>query len=344
MDNDPFNEYASQMQKVKASDRLLESVLDQAREERGYTSTGRPETTRKLQVRSRRSSRTAFSLFGRSFTGKVAAVACAALVVMGVSFANGLPGLPSQTGEPANTFSLVAFAGENPTGETGQPTTLTKENLDGGYSGAYYDPETQQFWNYREWAGYKYRFNMTCTGQNIESVTYEIDGERAYFEDIDTGRAQEETSTPDNPVYQYSKSITLDYDNQHFEPGENVPIIYLGFPVPDKAQDAFRRIAAGDPDLHLFYDYCTPIDIAAGYALADCRFAVTATFTDGSTQTKRYTIEPVPNFEQLCTDFWEESYRLSRVTDTSGTEPDPTVEPPTKPTMFTIVELSDEDL
>ena len=46
---------------------------------------------------------------------------------------------------------------------------------DGGYSGPWYNPADDSFWSY-EWAGYKYHFNIRCEGDNIETITYEIEG------------------------------------------------------------------------------------------------------------------------------------------------------------------------
>ena len=70
---------------------------------------------------------------------------------------------------------------------------------------------------------------MRCVGNNIESVTYEIEGERSYFEIIDNTVTAEQHDNGKH-VFNYTKSVTFDYDHQESIDDQRIVEIYIGFP------------------------------------------------------------------------------------------------------------------
>ena len=334
-----MNEYRSLMNEVDLPDRVHDAVMKETRQadaassqahHRASTSTIRTMKPQRMKPLAR------------------AAVAACLVIVTGFGATTVATGLLDEKAFAENSFALAAYAAENPNGKTGEPEVLNADDFGwGGYSGAYYDPDTRTFAAYDEWAGYKYGFNVTCTGNNIERVDYEIHGERAYFETIDNERAsrpptQEEIDSGDASTFHYTKTTSFDYTDQHSITDERTVSIYLGFPVPDDAREAFHRSQEGTQDRHLFYEYSTSIGIAAARTLANCRLTLTATFADGSTQTKEYVIEPVADFDQQYAAFWEESYEWSLKYDTGNPfDEAPAEEHPTTPPLYTITEITE---
>lgn len=95
----------------------------------------------------------------------------------------------------------------------------------------WHNPTDDSLWNY-EWAGYKYHFNIRCEGDNIETITYEIEGKRSYFDIIDR------TATPKQQAkgvhaYHSPKTVTLDYDLQESIDDGHIVEIYTGFPLSE---------------------------------------------------------------------------------------------------------------
>lgn len=101
--------------------------------------------------------------------------------------AGSTPGLVSSAALPSgNFFTLTAYADE-----ASQPATAgTTIELDASgirpvsYNNAWTDPATGEQANYREFAGMKAGMNASVVGNNVESITYSIEGESAYLETI----------------------------------------------------------------------------------------------------------------------------------------------------------------
>ncbi|MBX9032955.1 hypothetical protein [Gordonibacter massiliensis (ex Traore et al. 2017)] len=357
MSNDPFNDYATKMQEVRASDRLLDDVMKKAAAERRAAGGAEESAYDKAFSASVRTHDKPTPRPKRPLPKIFAVAACFAVLIAGTAFASGVatwPELPffgmSSQGS-GNSFALSAYASEHPEGTAGETIVLNSPDFGwGGYSGAYYDPETQQFWKYDEWAGYKYGLNLACTGQNIESITYAIKGDHAYFETIDNEKAsrpstQEEIDSGNDSVFHYTDSVILDYNDQRSVQNDRTVSIYLGFPVPEEAADAFHRLQSGEANRHLFYEYSTAIDIKAALALASCRIELTATFTDGSTQTKSYSIEPISGFEQQMADYREACYQWAITHEPTSSDDVEALnahqkDRPEQPSLFAISELS----
>lgn len=52
-------------------------------------------------------------------------------------------------------------------------------------------------------------------------------------------------------------------------------------------------------------DFHKNIDIAGSQVLSTCRLTLTATFTDGTTQTKTYAISVIDDYEQRIAVYWD---------------------------------------
>lgn len=199
------------------------------------------------------------------------------------------------------SFVLAAFAAENPEGTPGKTVLLDSSPFygGGGNSGVWYNPADQTFWDY-PWVGYKYHFFLNCTGDNIESLTYELEGERSYFETIDIGLA---TTPPEereagSHAYNYTKTVTFDYDNQNSITDERSVGLYIGYPLSESGMQAlstFSREGNSDP---VNKQLDVALEIGAAQEIAHSRLRLTATFTDGSTQTKTFVIAPIADFTE----------------------------------------------
>ena len=203
-------------------------------------------------------------------------------------------------------IGATAFAINGP-GGFGPGKTVELESQDftggGGYSGPWYNPADDTFWSY-EWAGYKYHFPVRCVGNNIESVTYEIEGERSYFEIIDNTVTAEQHDNGKH-VFNYTKSVTFDYDHQESIDDQRIVEIYIGFPLPEEGKEAYELALAGKNSLEASRQLNTAIEKGAAREISTSRLKLTATFADGSMQSLRCPIStndtrpipmPVPHF------------------------------------------------
>ena len=138
---------------------------------------------------------------------------------------------------------------------------------------------------------------MRCVGNNIESVTYEIEGERSYFEIIDNTVTAEQHDNGKH-VFNYTKSVTFDYDHQESIDDQRIVEIYIGFPLPEEGKEAYELALAGKNSLEASRQLNTAIEKGAAREISTSRLKLTATFADGSMQTKTYRIAPVPDFDE----------------------------------------------
>lgn len=229
-----------------------------------------------------------------------------------------------------NFFTLTAYADE--ASQPAEVGTTVELNASGirpvSYNNAWVDPETGEQANWREFAGMKAGMNASVVGNNVETITYSIEGEDAYLEtitDIDPVELPRDEWKPGEPISWSSeltraKSFTLAYDDVALE--NNVQLgdvptilsIYLKVPVPDdvlRNWDTMLNVKGADSAAeeydaaqNAFYAYETSLGIAGSDVLATCKLTLTATFTDGSMQTKTYAIGTVPDYQQRIIDYW----------------------------------------
>lgn len=317
-----LDDYRSMMGATHAPAPLREAVLSEARARRMKGRATQPSVRAVHQK--------------RPLPKGLAVAACLAATALAVTggLVGGLPGLSPSSERGGNVFFLAAYAAEGSGIQPGTAATLSADDFKGtgGNSGAFFDPDTGQFTAYDEWSGFKYGFDLECSGRNIASVAYEIEGDHAFFETIDLEKAtrprtQEEIDSGDTSAIRYAKTVTFDYDDQRGIQDDYIYSIYLGFPVPEAARQAMFDMRDGGDAHFLFYECAKALDTEAARTLAQCRLHLTATFEDGSTQAKTYAIAPVDDFEQRIDAYWSACCA-------SSDRPEP-------PSLFAIVELDE---
>lgn len=209
--------------------------------------------------------------------------------------------------------------------------------------------------------------NASVSGNNVETITYSIEGEGAYLETISDDpptQGQEEIDASEDgrsDVLPYSelqraKSFTLDYREVALEDGtqlSDVPTIlsiYLKVPVPETVLanwDAMNDADDFDTFRDAEIDFHKNIDIAGSQVLSTCRLTLTATFTDGTTQTKTYAIGVVDDCEQRIAAYWDAVDESGRAYDramVNGEEPteeayEKADNRPEEPALYTLTEI-----
>lgn len=273
-----MDDYCAMMRDMHASDQLKEAVLNKARARR---SGGRATMFKSARIKI------------------LAIAACIALLVglgttaLAISSSTGFGDLDDKPAEPVEA---EATPETDATQNLGNEVTLHAERFagGGGYSGPWYNPADDTFWSW-EWAGYKYHFLVYCTGNNIESLTYEIEGERSYFEIIDETVTAEQHANGKH-TYHYPKSVTFDYDHQESVDDERIVELYIGFPLSDSGLEAHRRLWSEGHSREAERQLDAAVEEGAARELTGSTLTLTATFADGSSQTKAYAIA-VPDFD-----------------------------------------------
>ena len=288
----------------------------------------------------------------------------------GVEQESASSGLVSSDALPeGNFFTLTAYADEaSRPADAGTTIDLDASGIRPvSYNNAWIDPETGEQADWRAFAGMKAGMNASVVGNNVETVTYSIEGEGAYLETIsDDSLAQEKidafregkTDVLEYADLQRSKSFTLNYDDVALEGSmrvSDVPTIlsiYLKVPVPDETLSNWD-VALSTEDFAAgrtaSMNANAALDIAGSEILATCKLSVTATFADGSTQTKTYAIGLVPDYEQRISDYWNAAnesgydYELATV---NGEEPSDEARAkaearPEEPALYTLTEIAE---
>lgn len=333
---DPLDDYAERMNAVRMPARVASAVMrETARVHADQASGQKPaESAQRAPAPSGRAAGPRARK--RPATRALAFAACVALAAGVGAFALAAqpalaPDTPDEPGTTArqvssdalpagNFFTLAAYADE--TSQPAQAGTTIELDASGirplSYANAWVDPETGEQADWRAFAGMKAGINASVVGNNVESVTYSIEGDGAYLEaiadDPPTQEAADAFESEGTDVLRYkslqrAKSFTLDYDDVALENGASlgdagtILSIYLKVPVPDATRATWEAILSGSADADNRADI--DLDVAGAQVLTACRLCLTATFTDGSTQTKQYAFGTVPDFEQRVSEYWE---------------------------------------
>lgn len=294
-----------------------------------------------------RTSRSRFTVMGRRIGAVAAAVGLVAVAGAAALGVFGTGGFPLAQNE--NAFALEAYAQGNiykaPNSIQELPDNILTRNV-GGYFGNWEDVETGAI--LEDTLGYCFLFDIACVGNNLESVTYQIEGDDAYFGLIDTkGDSSDDSlvaSWPKLNKYSVAKEFTVDAATaQQFGRGDAdvryLSQIVLALPMDDEFQAAYDEALAADranvPDTgNLSYF----IETNAAKRISECKLHVTATFSDGSTETKTYVIAPVDNFDELYADY--AAAQDARIeAERNGEDASDMYSP--EPTMYTITEIEE---
>lgn len=137
-----------------------------------------------------------------------------------------------------------------------------------------------------------FNFDALCTGTNLVSVTFETTCDMAWFS-YQVGDPEQSRTM--------AKSFTVDYqDETAVRASEGVVINVIEPESPQIA--ALIEQWANNPDC--YWNDVLPAGIAAaGRSLEGSELILTATFEDGSTQTKTYRIGLIDNYDERCREF-----------------------------------------
>lgn len=332
MDRHTLGQFCTRARKVTLPEDVRESVLDEIRVEKGERARG-PRRPRREQ---RGVTRRTFVRAGAVAAGGVAAF-------LG---ANAL--MNHLAGEKNNWFALTAYAAgtEEPDGSR----LALGETFGGriGWAGGV-DPTT----NGNDLIMASTELNLSCTGDNVDTLTYQLEGDNVLTAD---GATEDEiyfssgiwiqwatTYRPGEKSSGPVDSFTVDYENQ--DPnglldalaGTNASYsVYANIPVPDDLVPVFlemqeisetvaersegsETIVETDEEQQRNTELMDQVGVRVAELFADelakTTLVMTAAFNDGSEQTKRYSFAPREDYTQIYADYLEEDREASLAGD-----------------------------
>lgn len=287
MKDNMMNDYVRQMQAIgndEASRARIETAIamERARNEQAATRSA----ASRVRERPRRMKRVAVRA--------AAVAACCIALAVGATIAtsNALRSDDGSGNSPvasSNTFALVAYANGEDLGNGKvalTPDSLISPGMSWDIGESY---ASDGSWDGTSWRIHaEIGINLTCSGNNISTITYAIDGDTAF----------RRTTSPvpgERPVEeQLGTSFSVNGDTQMKE-GEH-PFYYLELYTP-YSDELYALQDQSDADSDAQDDYTRCIQRTAADAFAQRTLTVTATFTDGSATTHTYRIVPVDDFE-----------------------------------------------
>lgn len=315
---------------------------------------GQPHIRRQTTPQKRRTPSLAIVLVGGSIAAALIVAGFTSIPLLGEQSANS-PTAADDAAVQKSPFGLAIYANADEIGKSVDIET-GESGIDlGGSSG-----------NASEVSVLMYRVNLNCVGESIDTLSYKIEGDDVSFESVAFHATENGTASPES--YSLSQEFTVDYDQQHPENYLFRIRVDLRSPEMRELdtritelceqrdatddQEELNRIEQELLDVErqredlmnagaYDFDSLNGEDIAAAYneelLEASCAAAekidratlsVTATFTDGSTETKRYRISPVENFEQVLAERLEAGKDETNADDSRLTSP-----------LFTITEV-----
>lgn len=368
MSTDPLDRYQSMMHDTHAPAHLPDQVLEQAR---ARLAADKAESTAAASCGTRTANATCtpqpsaptpareapatpvFSVKRSRMKGfALAACTVLALGLGGTAIALGLPGLVGNDDVPAvaNSFQLAAFADEGGTPANG-PVTLNSQDfmLMRASTGPLYDAETDSYPGPIV-ASRAYNLNLTCSGENIASITYELQGEGVSFNNWQlTSEYLESNGEPEVgsavATADQDSTFTVDYHDQDMSAIDRVHHeICLSYVLEGSDRQAWDELQASTAQPRIPRDNMTEEEIAAWNEASDkfelvlgqhdaeiisqAKIAITATFNDGTTATKTYRLVPVDDFEQAYS-----AYLADRFSADGAAEPN-------RPVLYTLEEVT----
>ena len=301
MDKHTLEQFRARARRVSLPEDVRESVLDEIRVEKGERARGPRRPRREQRVVTRRT-------FVRA--GAVAAGGVAAFFG-----ANAL--MNHLTGEKNNWFALTAYA-EGTEGPNGSRLALG-ETFGGHISWAGgVDPESDG----DDLLMVHTELNLSCTGNNVDTLTYQLEGDSVgtsadvYFKPgIWIFQSDHEGSGP-------VAHFTVDYDSQDTQSLQALLTgrlayyaIYANIPVPDDLVPVFLELQeteGTEEDSSRLLELMNQVEVRAAELfaeeLAKTTLVMTATFNDGSEQTKRYSFSPREDYTQIYADYLKEDW------------------------------------
>lgn len=332
-----MHEYRSLMNNVDLPDRVRDTVMQETRRaENGSTS--RRTASRHAPQRPYTMHR--FVVAGACTLALAAGIGIVGSIAMKPAPEQSDAPLVSPDNPNGNFFALAAYAAENPEAEPGKTVEVSLGRFSPGSSMGQINLLTGE-----EYADgrhvYAFIFDVTCTGENIQSITYEIVGNDAYFESYDEEEflrahgvyGDDDPAVENGYTINDESTFTVDYESQDLR--ENLISCHLlvPFTMRTETQTLMEQLVRSEGD-----EYLASMNAAfaaeaadASQALSQSQLKLTATFADGSTQSKSYVIAPVDGFE--------ETYRAYCDTQRALFEEQGTTEGFEEPKLYTITEI-----
>jgi hypothetical protein len=317
MNKRTIDEFRMQAKSVSLPDDVRNSVLAAARGGRD-SEHGVPSTT------------SSHMHFEHKMAGHALAVAACVVVALVVTAFSGISGLPWSTGGPGatgsdatgNSFELKAYAEGIPQGDE---TLLALDDfncgsLSGGDDGMWEE---------------SHDFNLTCTGDNIASVSYALEGPHVIEPDTSVTTPgilfKNERNDQEGPgIVSYSStSFSVNYDAQSTSEQGFQRHLVVDFAETDEMKAIDDQLdaltASSDPSsataddvrqqesLWSQLEYLSEKQCAQ--VLSETTFVMTVTFDDGTTQTKSYAIAPVADFDEKYSEYASQLLDLEAAAD-----------------------------
>lgn len=229
----------------------------------------------------------------------IAAAACLALIV-GVGALAATGSFERLTASFTGNYFELAYADEGELSNGGMAVGINNFFPTRTSAGYRYDPETKSADTSVAVASRAYNLNLTCTGGNIRSIAYTVEGPDATF-----GSWTVPGTNVTAVEVESSRTFAVDYASQN--PERLVRELSLNYVLDAASKQEFDHlykeaqgeVAAVDSDIEAILARCD------AERLEHTTLTLTATFHDGSTQTKTYRIEPTADYAQACLTYHE---------------------------------------
>lgn len=306
-----INELKTLAKNVQLPESVQNNVLDAARADYAITSQRRP--SRQPRV------------FTRRTVLRVGALAAGtAVAFLGLSLLSRLndadPGAA-----PGNTFTLRAYAEGIPQGDNtvlAQKSISMGGSLGGSENGGWYVAHS---------------IDLTCQGVGIKTIAYSIEG------DYVSEEGQPSENAPAKAVYldaSYRRpyeigegevtpdgggtptSFTVSYGGQEADDADFNRRIWTSFPNDEELTECYTPFEQAYGSARSTYEeelaaiqasdaFRFLLEKRSSELLAQTMLAMTVTFEDGSTQTKRYIIAPIPDFDDVLHSYFDADAEIS---------------------------------
>ena len=184
-------------------------------------------------------------------------------------------------------------------------------------------------------------FDLSCTGTNVASLTYTVEGDRVLF--YTNARMPEFSYQEGDDPYTEDRttSFTVNYDEQNANKTEIWHALRVSFPLEGEVAELYDATTGefyGDRrkwDVNMHENLNALLIRKYADMIAQARLKVTATYDDGTTETKTYVITPVDNLEETLRAYGE-ALRAQAAEEEAN--PGPT-EPIARPQLFRFTQI-----
>lgn len=266
----------------------------------------------------------------RRFVTAVIAAACVLALASGVAFA-----ISQQLDNATAKNSFALDAGTDDFGYGGF-TKVWRSDPEIDPNNADNAPDSGQ-----RYLSVAHLFDLSCTGTNVASLTYTVEGDRVLF--YTNARMPEFSYQEGDDPYTEDRttSFTVNYDEQNANKTEIWHALRVSFPLEGEVAELYDATTGefyGDRrkwDVNMHENLNALLIRKYADMIAQARLKVTATYDDGTTETKTYVITPVDNLEETLRAYGE-ALRAQAAEEEAN--PGPT-EPIARPQLFRFTQI-----